>query len=120
MFFVFRVDKNMRSVPKPKSWLLRRRKRPRPPNRSNGIQFCTLVLLFVCLLFPSTVMHSRTDSVQRLLSWCSLKRINIDERLSVVQDETTGEMSVFNLTEEAIPASQTREYPDYVADLANF
>jgi len=52
-------------------------------------------------------MHSRSDSVHRLLLWCSLKRICIDERLSVVQDEETGEMSVFNLTEEAIPVSQT-------------
>lgn len=65
-------------------------------------------------------MHSRSDSVQRLLSWCSLKRIDIDERLSVVRDDTTGEISVFNLTEEAIPASQTREYPDYVAGLTDF
>jgi len=65
-------------------------------------------------------MHSRSDSVQRLLSWCSLKRIEIDDRLSVVRDETTGEISVFNLTEETIPASQTREYPDYVTDLASF
>ena len=83
-------------------------------------RFHTVVLSFVCLLFPSTLMHSRSDSVQRLLSWCSLKRIDIDERLSVVRDETTGEISVFNLTEEAIPASQTREYPDYVTDLADF
>jgi len=51
-------------------------------------------------------MHSRSDSVQRLLSWCSRKRIHIDERLSVIQDETTGEISVFNLTGEAILASQ--------------
>jgi len=65
-------------------------------------------------------MHSRSDSVQRLLSWCSSKRIDIDERLSVIRDETTGEISVFNLTEEVIPASQTREYPGYVADLTNF
>jgi len=64
-------------------------------------------------------MHSRSDCVQRLLSWCSLKRIDIDERLSLVRDETTGEISVFNLTEEAIPASQTREYPDYVTDLTS-
>ena len=61
-------------------------------------------------------MHSRSDSVHRLLLWCSLKRICIDERLSVVQDEETGEISVFNLTGEAIPVSQTREYPDYVGD----
>ena len=54
-------------------------------------------------------MDSRPDSIQRLLSWCSSKRIEIDKRLSVIQDETTGEISVFNLTEEAIPVSQTRE-----------
>ena len=62
----------------------------------------------------NTLMHSRSDPVQRLLSWCSLKRIHIDNRLSVIQDETTGEISVLNLTEETIPVSQTREYPDYV------
>jgi len=65
-------------------------------------------------------MHSRSDSVQRLLSWCSSKGIHIDSRLSVIQDEITGGLSVFNLTEEAIPVSQTREYPDYVRDLSAF
>ncbi|KAF9648895.1 hypothetical protein BDM02DRAFT_2047232 [Thelephora ganbajun] len=52
-------------------------------------------------------MHSKPDSVQRLLSWCSLKRIHIDERLSVIQDEIAGEISVFNLTDETIPVYQT-------------
>ena len=65
-------------------------------------------------------MDSRSDSVQRLLSWCSSKRIRVDERLSVIQDETSGNFSVFNLTEEAIPVSQTREYPDYAKDLRIF
>ena len=65
-------------------------------------------------------MHSRSDSVQRLLSWCSSKGIHIDSRLSVIQDEIMGELSVFNLTEGAIPVSQTREYPDYVRDLSVF
>lgn len=63
---------------------------------------------------PSTLMHSRSDSAQRLLSWCSSKGIHIDKRLSVIRDEITGEFSVFNLSEEAIPVSRTREYPDYV------
>ena len=66
---------------------------------------------------PSALMHSRSDSVQRLLSWCSSKGIHIDKRLSVIQEEISGELSIFNLTEEAIPVSQTREYPDYARDL---
>jgi len=49
-----------------------------------------------------------------------MKRITIDERLSVIQDEVTGEISVFNPTEQTIPVSQTREYPDYVRDLSIF
>ena len=79
------------------------------------------MLLFVCpLRFLSTSMHSLSDSVQRLLLWCSSKRIHIDERLSVVQNETTGEMSVFNLTEGAIPASQTCKFPYYVRGFTVF
>lgn len=64
-------------------------------------------------------MHSRTDLVQRLLSWCSSKQVHIDERLSVIQDEITGEISVFNLSEEVIPVSQTCKW-HYVRDLLMF
>lgn len=65
-------------------------------------------------------MLSRSNSIQRLLSWCSSKGIHVDMRLSVVQDEITGELSVFNLTEKTIPASQTREYPGYVEGFSVF
>lgn len=124
-FVVFRVDKSTRSGQKPRSWRPRRRKRPRRPSRSKELLDCSIAdsccCLFVyCCRFLSAFMDSRSDSVQRLLSWCSSKRIRVDERLSVIQDETSGNFSVFNLTEEAIPVSQTREYPDYAKDLRIF
>ena len=78
------------------------------------------ICLSLSFTTPLTAMDSCSDSIQRLLSWCSSKRIHIDKRLSVIRDEVTGEISVFNLSKEAIPVSQIREYPDYVKDLTRF
>lgn len=87
---------------------------------------CAGKLLLSSSLLPifvargSSPMHSRSDSVQRLLSWCSSKHIHIDERLSIIQNETTGEISVFNLSEGIIPVSQTCKCPNYVRNLLIF
>lgn len=114
-FFVFRADKSTRNERKQGSWLRQRRRRRRLPSLSEHC--CWALLTLVLRLLP---MHSRTDLVQRLLSWCSSKRIHIDERLSVIQDEITGEVSVFNLSEGAIPVSQTCKWTDYVRDSLMF
>lgn len=75
------------------------------PYARNLLLSSSLLPIFVA--YGPSPMHSRSDPVQRLLSWCSSKRIHIDERLSIIQDEIRGEISVFNLSEGMIPVSQT-------------
>jgi len=88
------------------------------PYARNLLLSSSLLPIFVAC--GSSPMHSRSDPVQRLLSWCSSKRIHIDERLAIIQDEIRGEISVFNLSEETIPVSQTCKCLNYVRNLLIF
>lgn len=49
------------------------------------------------------------DKIHALLSWCSENDIFIDPRLEIIQDASTGDIAVYNNSDELLDAPTTRE-----------
>jgi len=52
-------------------------------------------------------MSSHSDKVAKLISWCVSNHIEIDPRLAIVENSTSGEISVRNASEDFISSSVT-------------
>jgi len=53
-------------------------------------------------------MGSQSDKGSKLLNWCALNKIEIDPRLAIVEDSTSGDISVHNASDEFILDSTIR------------
>lgn len=54
-----------------------------------------------------------------LLEWCRSRGVVIDPRLSLVQNVATGDITVYNKSEESIPNLQTRNSDLCILDIVN-
>jgi len=61
----------------------------------------------LCICFPLSRMNLESEKVPRLLEWCRANGVQIDPRVSIVQNPATGDITVYNTSVEYISNSTT-------------